>query len=79
MYHAGTILNKVPEVQPLTLLYTILTEKAPLLSYNYLSFTNGIPFTYLIRTFIFISTAANALSFKYPEYSVNHRTKPGAD
>ena len=35
-----------PEVQPLTLLYTILDRKSTLFVYHLL--TNGIPFTYLV-------------------------------
>ena len=51
-----------PEVQPLTLLYTIFQGKgAP---FVYLLFTYCTPFTYLVYNFVSLSTAVNALSFK---------------
>ena len=48
----GWVLNRVytgrlrPEVQPLTLLYTILDRKGTL--FVYLPLTNGTPFKYLV-------------------------------
>ena len=51
-----------PEVQPLTLLYTIFHEKGT--PFIYLLLTNGTPFTYLVCDFASLLTAVNALSFK---------------
>ena len=44
-----------PEVQRLTLLYTIFDRKST--SFVYLLLTNGAPFTYLVYNFAFILTA----------------------
>ena len=51
-----------PEVQPLTLLYSIFHEKGT--PFVYLLLINGTPFTYLVKNFASILTAVNALSFK---------------
>ena len=51
-----------PEVQPLTLLYTIFHEKG--IPFVHLLLTNGTPFTYLVYNFAYLLTAVNALSFK---------------
>ena len=52
-----------PEVQPLTLLYTIFHEKGTY--FVYLLMTNGTPpFTYLVENFASLLTAVNSLSFK---------------
>ena len=39
-----------PEVQPLTLLYTIFHKKGT--PFVYILLTNSIPFTYLVKTFV---------------------------
>ena len=51
-----------PEVQPLTLLYSIFHEKGTPFVYPLL--INGTRFTYLVKNFASILTAVNALSFK---------------
>ena len=51
-----------PQVQPLTLLYTIFHDKGT--HFVYLLLTNGIPFTYLVYSFAPLLTAINALSFR---------------
>ena len=48
-----------PEVQPLTLLYTIFDNKG--IRFIYLSWTNGTPFTYLVEKFASILTAVKAV------------------
>ena len=51
-----------PEVQPLTLLYTIFHEKGTPFIYRLL--TNDTSFTYLVYNVASLLTAVNALSFK---------------
>ena len=51
-----------PEVQPLTLLYTIFHEKGTPFIYRLL--TNDTSFTYLVYNVASLLTAMNALSFK---------------
>ena len=51
-----------PEVQLLTLLYTIFHAKGT--PFVFLLLTNGTPFTYLVRNVGSLLTAVNALSFK---------------
>ena len=50
-----------PEVQPLTLLYTIFHENG--IPFVYMLLTNGTPFTHLVEKFASLLTAVNALSF----------------
>ena len=51
-----------PEVQPLTLLYTIFHEKGTPFVYPLL--TNGTPSTYLVYNFVSLLTGVNEMSFK---------------
>ena len=57
-----------PEVQPLTLLYTIFHGKGIHFVYFLNLLTNGIPFTYLVNNFAFLLTAVNALYFRNQSY-----------
>ena len=57
-----------PEVQPLTLLYTIFHGKGTHFVYFLNLLTNGILFTYLVNNFAFLLTAVNALSFRNQSY-----------
>ena len=64
------VLNKVSyeeapprEVQPLTILHTILDRIGT--PFLHLPLPNGTPFTYLVRTIVPLLTAVDALSFKY--------------
>ena len=50
-----------PEVQPLTLLYTIFHENG--IPFVYMLLTNGTPFTHLVEKFASLLTAVNTLSF----------------
>ena len=52
-----------PEVQPLTLLYTIFHKRGT--PFMYLPLINGTPFTYLVQNFASLLTAVKTLSFKY--------------
>ena len=51
-----------PEVQPLTLLYTVFDREST--AFMYLPLANGTPFVYLVSNFASLLTAVNALSFK---------------
>ena len=63
MYSTNAYTGRLrPEVQPLTLLYTIFHEKGT--PFVYLLLTNGTPFKYLVQNFASLLTAVNALSFK---------------
>ena len=52
-----------PEVQPITLVYTIFHEKGTP-SFVHLLLTSGTLFTYLVQNFASLLTAVYALSFK---------------
>ena len=54
-----------PEIQPLTLLYTIFDRIGTPLIYNLLIKINGTPFTYPVKNVVSLLTAVNTLSFKY--------------
>ena len=58
-FYTGTLR---PEIQPLTLLYTIFHEKGTPFVYQLL--TNGTPFICLVYNFASLLTVVNALSFK---------------